>query len=62
MKALALILVALNLGGCYHCSYGYSAYCGDASYSEESKKYQEEYQAKLAKQEAEKKAAEHSKK
>lgn len=58
MKILGLILV-LGLTGCAHCSYGYSTYCDGASYSEEGKKYQEEYEAKLAKQAAEKKAAEH---
>lgn len=57
MKVLALILVALSLSGCYNCTYGYSAYCEGASYSEEGKKYQAEYEAKLAKQEADKKAA-----
>lgn len=62
MKVLALVLVALGLSGCYRCSYGFSAYCDEASYSEEGKKYKAEYEAKLAKQEADKKAAEHSKK
>lgn len=56
MKILGLILV-LGLSGCAHCSYGLSSYCDGASYSEEGKKYQEEYEAKLAKQEAAKKAA-----
>lgn len=51
MKILGLILV-LGLSGCAHCSYGFSSYCGDASYSEEGKKYQEEYEAKLAAQKA----------
>jgi hypothetical protein len=59
MKTLALILVglSLSLNGCYRCSYGWSAYCEDSAYSEEGKKYEAEYKAKLAKQEADKKAA-----